>query len=80
MRVPEKEKAGRALVRINGHCQMACAFCFVDRGVGDLPAATVLAAKKGIQPSPWASAPPAADSVVRATAAREESRAYWVAV
>ena len=36
--------AGRALVRINGHCQMACAFCFVDRGVGDLPAATVLAA------------------------------------
>ncbi|MBK7071474.1 MAG: radical SAM protein [Myxococcales bacterium] len=35
--------AGRALIRINGHCQMACAFCFVDRGVGDLPAATVLA-------------------------------------
>ncbi|MBK9030467.1 MAG: hypothetical protein IPL61_03855 [Myxococcales bacterium] len=29
--------AGRALIRINGHCQMACAFCFVDRGVGDLP-------------------------------------------
>ena len=35
--------AGRALVRINGHCQMACAFCFVDRGVGDLPVEAVLA-------------------------------------
>ena len=35
--------AGRALVRINGHCQMACAFCFVDRGVGDLPVDAVLA-------------------------------------
>jgi molybdenum cofactor biosynthesis enzyme MoaA len=35
--------AGRALLRINGHCQMACAFCFVDRGVGDLPLATITA-------------------------------------
>ena len=24
---------GRALLRINGHCNMSCAFCFVDRGV-----------------------------------------------
>ncbi|MEZ4399494.1 MAG: radical SAM protein [Kofleriaceae bacterium] len=35
--------AGRTLLRINGHCQMACAFCFVDRGVGDLPVAEVTA-------------------------------------
>lgn len=34
---------GRTLLRINGHCQMACAFCFVDRGVGDLPTDTVIA-------------------------------------
>ncbi len=34
---------GRSLIRINGHCQMACAFCFVDRGVGDLPRATITA-------------------------------------
>ena len=26
---------GRSLVRINGHCQMACSFCFVDRTVPD---------------------------------------------
>jgi molybdenum cofactor biosynthesis enzyme MoaA len=34
---------GRGLVRVNGHCQMACAFCFVDRGKGDLPLATIAA-------------------------------------
>ncbi|MEM9074730.1 MAG: radical SAM protein, partial [Myxococcota bacterium] len=28
---------GRGLLRINGHCQMACSFCFVDRRVGDFP-------------------------------------------
>lgn len=28
---------GRGLLRINGHCQMACAFCFVDRRVPDFP-------------------------------------------
>jgi MoaA/NifB/PqqE/SkfB family radical SAM enzyme len=32
---------GRTLLRINGHCQMACAFCFVDRSAGDLPLATL---------------------------------------
>jgi MoaA/NifB/PqqE/SkfB family radical SAM enzyme len=25
----------RGLIRINGHCNMSCAFCFVDRTVGD---------------------------------------------
>ncbi|MCB9572042.1 MAG: radical SAM protein [Kofleriaceae bacterium] len=34
---------GRTLLRINGHCQMACAFCFVDRSAGDLPLATLIA-------------------------------------
>lgn len=34
---------GRTLLRINGHCQMACAFCFVDRSAGDLPLATLTA-------------------------------------
>lgn len=29
---------GRSLVRINGHCQMACSFCFVDRTVPDFDA------------------------------------------
>jgi MoaA/NifB/PqqE/SkfB family radical SAM enzyme len=26
---------GRSLLRVNGHCQMACSFCFVDRTVPD---------------------------------------------
>jgi MoaA/NifB/PqqE/SkfB family radical SAM enzyme len=26
---------GRSLLRVNGHCQMACAFCFVDRSAPD---------------------------------------------
>ncbi|MCC6215601.1 MAG: radical SAM protein [Polyangiaceae bacterium] len=30
--------AQRALVRINGHCNMSCAFCFVDRTVPDFDA------------------------------------------
>jgi len=25
----------RGLIRVNGHCNMSCAFCFVDRSVGD---------------------------------------------
>jgi len=29
---------GRSLLRINGHCQMACAFCFVDRTEPDMDA------------------------------------------
>lgn len=29
---------GRALLRINGHCNMSCAFCFVDRTVPDFDA------------------------------------------
>ncbi len=34
---------GRSLIRINGHCNMSCAFCFVDRTVPDFAAADVLA-------------------------------------
>lgn len=37
------ESNGRSLIRINGHCNMSCAFCFVDRTVPDFPAARVLA-------------------------------------
>lgn len=29
---------GRSLLRINGHCNMSCAFCFVDRTVPDFDA------------------------------------------
>ncbi len=32
---------GRSLVRINGHCQMACSFCFVDRTVPDFDTAAL---------------------------------------
>ncbi|MBW2461751.1 MAG: radical SAM protein [Deltaproteobacteria bacterium] len=35
---------GRSLVRINGHCQMACSFCFVDRTVADFDAEELEAA------------------------------------
>jgi MoaA/NifB/PqqE/SkfB family radical SAM enzyme len=31
----EVENQGRSLVRINGHCNMSCAFCFIDRTVPD---------------------------------------------
>ena len=34
---------GRSLIRINGHCNMSCAFCFVDRTVPDFPEADILA-------------------------------------
>lgn len=34
---------GRTLLRINGHCQMACAFCFVDRTAPDIPLPTLIA-------------------------------------
>ncbi len=34
---------GRTLLRNNGHCQMACAYCFVDRSAGDLPLPTLIA-------------------------------------
>ncbi|MFT3769694.1 MAG: radical SAM protein [Minicystis sp.] len=29
------ENNGRSLVRINGHCNMSCSFCFIDRTVPD---------------------------------------------
>lgn len=32
----------RSLVRINGHCNMSCAFCFVDRSVPDFPEGEIL--------------------------------------
>lgn len=32
----------RSLIRVNGHCNMSCAFCFVDRTVPDIPAEEVL--------------------------------------
>lgn len=31
----EVENQGRSLVRINGHCNMSCGFCFIDRTVPD---------------------------------------------
>ncbi len=34
---------GRSLLRINGHCNMSCAFCFVDRTVPDFPADDMIA-------------------------------------
>jgi MoaA/NifB/PqqE/SkfB family radical SAM enzyme len=34
---------GRSLIRINGHCNMSCAFCFVDRTVPDFYEADILA-------------------------------------
>lgn len=34
----DHEGHGRSLVRINGHCQMACSFCFIDRTVPDFAA------------------------------------------
>ncbi len=33
------EENARSLIRINGHCNMSCAFCFVDRTAPDFPAA-----------------------------------------
>ena len=33
----------RSLIRINGHCNMSCAFCFVDRTVPDFPAEEIVA-------------------------------------
>lgn len=39
----EIRKNDMSLVRVNGHCNMACSFCFVDRTVGDTPVATILA-------------------------------------
>lgn len=39
----DQENNGRSLIRINGHCNMSCAFCFVDRTVPDYPSARVLA-------------------------------------
>ncbi len=38
----DDESNGRALLRINGHCNMSCAFCFVDRTVPDFEAETIL--------------------------------------
>lgn len=35
----EVENQGRSLVRINGHCNMSCAFCFIDRTVPDFETA-----------------------------------------
>ena len=38
----DTEGNGRALLRINGHCNMSCAFCFVDRTVPDFDADDIL--------------------------------------
>lgn len=32
----DAESNGRSLLRINGHCNMSCSFCFIDRTVPDL--------------------------------------------
>ena len=37
----DKERA-RSLIRINGHCNMSCSFCFVDRTVPDFEAEQIL--------------------------------------
>ncbi|MCS6798902.1 MAG: radical SAM protein [Myxococcota bacterium] len=34
----------RAMLRVNGHCPMRCAFCFVDRSVGDFETAALQSA------------------------------------
>ncbi|MEZ4409259.1 MAG: radical SAM protein [Polyangiales bacterium] len=39
----DTEGNGRALLRINGHCNMSCAFCFVDRTVPDFDADGLIA-------------------------------------
>lgn len=31
------EENARSLIRVNGHCNMSCAFCFVDRTAPDFP-------------------------------------------
>lgn len=36
------ESHGRSLLRINGHCNMSCSFCFIDRTVPDLETAGLL--------------------------------------
>lgn len=36
---PGESTRGRALLRINGHCNMSCAFCFVDRTAPDFAVA-----------------------------------------
>lgn len=38
----DEEGNGRSLLRINGHCNMSCAFCFVDRTVPDFDADDIL--------------------------------------
>jgi MoaA/NifB/PqqE/SkfB family radical SAM enzyme len=40
----DTEHAGRSLIRVNGHCNMSCAFCFIDRTVPDLAADELLRA------------------------------------
>ena len=35
----EVENQGRSLIRINGHCNMSCSFCFIDRTVPDFETA-----------------------------------------
>ncbi len=38
----DDEGRGRSLIRINGHCNMSCSFCFVDRTVPDFEAEQIL--------------------------------------
>ena len=40
---PERA-SGRSLLRVNGHCNMSCAFCFIDRTVPDVATDVLLRA------------------------------------
>jgi MoaA/NifB/PqqE/SkfB family radical SAM enzyme len=40
---PERA-SGRSLLRVNGHCNMSCAFCFIDRTVPDVAEGVLLRA------------------------------------
>lgn len=40
---PERA-TGRSLLRVNGHCNMSCAFCFIDRTVPDVEEAALKSA------------------------------------
>ncbi len=40
----DTESNGRSLLRINGHCNMSCSFCFIDRTVSDLDTGELLRA------------------------------------
>jgi MoaA/NifB/PqqE/SkfB family radical SAM enzyme len=42
------ESHGRSLVRVNGHCNMSCSFCYIDRTVPDFDAAELVRSIDGL--------------------------------